>query len=82
MPLVSFGWQELYLSLFTELGKLLMYDRLFKATEKKDSLHVKVKYTIETIVEGAVMEQEQRGALLIFTFCQLAKGSAYFCKLN
>ena len=32
--LASFRWQELYLGLFTELGNLLMDDRLVKATEK------------------------------------------------
>jgi hypothetical protein len=46
--LALFRWQELYLGLFTELGNLLMDERLVKATEK-DSPQVKGKYTIETI---------------------------------
>ena len=37
---------------------------------------------IRISVEGSVMELEQRDELIIFTFFQLAKGSAYFCKLN
>ena len=47
--LASFRWQELYLGLYTELGKLPINDRLILGYQLKDSLLVKGKYTIDTL---------------------------------